>query len=297
MVPRVSVVIPTFNRPTLLRRAVISALAAVGAGGDVVVIDDGSEVPAAEVLADLAGPRLTVLRNAEGKGASAARNFGVRQARGDVIFFLDDDDELLPDYIARVDAETGGFASAAFGYSAYMLRSPASEEADVAKLDRTGLIDPTLPLRKRLIGLCMGVWMHRGLFLEAGGLDPALTIDEDTDLTIRLFDRRQPGWFDGRPGVAVDRRAQDGLTATVAPMVAARSYVSTYLKNAARLRPGSPDDRFLSGRALRRAGLAGALPLAREVLARTRHPLTYANGVAVLGATLAKARLRGPGRR
>ena len=93
----ISIIIPTYNRASLLRRAVASALAACPDKAEVVVVDDQSDT-AEGALADVADdPRLTVVTNAGDKGASGARNFGVQIARGAIVIFLDDDDEIIAD--------------------------------------------------------------------------------------------------------------------------------------------------------------------------------------------------------
>jgi hypothetical protein len=94
--PAVSVVVPTHDRPDLLVRAVRSALAQTVSDLEVVVVDDGSTV-AVQVDDD----RVRVLRHDAPRGAPAARNTGVAASRGDLIAFLDDDDEWLPDKLAR----------------------------------------------------------------------------------------------------------------------------------------------------------------------------------------------------
>ena len=94
--PAVSVVIPTHDRPDLLLRAVASVLAQTVTDLEVVVVDDGSARPV-EVHDD----RVTVLRHDTALGAPAARNTGVAASTGDVVAFLDDDDQWLPTKLAR----------------------------------------------------------------------------------------------------------------------------------------------------------------------------------------------------
>jgi len=93
----VSAVIPTWNRARLLGRAIASALAALGAGDEVVVADDGSTDTTTEIVASF-GPRVRHLRLPHA-GAGAARNAGLAAARGPLVAFLDSDDEWFPDKI------------------------------------------------------------------------------------------------------------------------------------------------------------------------------------------------------
>ncbi len=102
--PLLSVVIPTWNRARLVCEAVESALAQSPGGVEVIVVDDGSTDGTGEVLARRFGSRVRVLRQASRRGPGAARNAGVREARGHLLAFLDSDDLWLP---GKLDAELG----------------------------------------------------------------------------------------------------------------------------------------------------------------------------------------------
>ena len=97
----ISIVIPTYNRPELLRRAVDSALAQTWKNIEVIIVDDGStDLAVAPLLSRLEmEPKITVLRQ-ENKHVSAARNAGVRVARGEYVAFLDDDNTLNPVFLS-----------------------------------------------------------------------------------------------------------------------------------------------------------------------------------------------------
>jgi glycosyltransferase involved in cell wall biosynthesis len=95
--PKVSVIIPTWNRPELLRDAVVSVLHQTEQDFEVLVVDDHSEYGVAEKIArDLGDPRIHYIRQPEHRGVGAARNIGIASARAPYIAFLDDDDQWLP---------------------------------------------------------------------------------------------------------------------------------------------------------------------------------------------------------
>lgn len=96
MKPVVSAVIPTFNRPLIVKRAVQSALAQTYKEIEVVVIIDGPHEATRVVLSEIDDPRLRVIELPSNRGAAGARNAGVFEAAGEWIAFLDDDDEWLP---------------------------------------------------------------------------------------------------------------------------------------------------------------------------------------------------------
>src|SRR4051794_27184153 len=97
--PRVSVIIPTRNRPKLVVGAVQSALAQDGARVEVCVIDDASEPPVA--LPDELAEQVVLVRFDSHRGAGAARNAGLEATTAELVAFLDDDDVWLPGKLAR----------------------------------------------------------------------------------------------------------------------------------------------------------------------------------------------------
>jgi glycosyltransferase involved in cell wall biosynthesis len=97
----VSAVIPTHGRPELLACAVRSALRQTWRHLEVIVVVDGADAATEAYLASVADHRLRTVILPETAGGCAARNSGVRAASGEWIAFLDDDDEWMPDKIAR----------------------------------------------------------------------------------------------------------------------------------------------------------------------------------------------------
>jgi len=95
--PLVSIIIPTYNRAPLLRKAIISALAQERAGElfemEIIVVDDCSPDETAQVVAEF--PHVHYLRLPQNRGASGARNAGIERAKGKYVALLDDDDEFL----------------------------------------------------------------------------------------------------------------------------------------------------------------------------------------------------------
>ena len=95
--PLVSVVIPTYNRGTYLKTAIASALAQEYAGElfelETIVVDDCSPDDMRHIAT--AFPGVQYVRLPENRGASGARNAGIKLAKGKYVALLDDDDEFL----------------------------------------------------------------------------------------------------------------------------------------------------------------------------------------------------------
>lgn len=95
--PKVSIVIPTHNRPELLKRALNSVYAQTFDSFEVIVVDDGNAPRAYDVLGEyLSRPHFVYLETEKDRGGSRARNIGIKHAKGELVAFLDDDDEWLP---------------------------------------------------------------------------------------------------------------------------------------------------------------------------------------------------------
>lgn len=92
----VSVVIPTFNRAFTLKRTLESVLCQSYRQFEIVVVDDGSTDKTEEIAQRVADSRLRWVRHDKNLGAAAARNTGIKAARGNWVAFLDSDDEWLP---------------------------------------------------------------------------------------------------------------------------------------------------------------------------------------------------------
>jgi glycosyltransferase involved in cell wall biosynthesis len=91
MNPKVSVVIPTYNREVKVRNAIESVLAQTVTDLEVIVVDDGSSDGTGQMLGETFGDRIRYYAQ-DNQGVSVARNKGVEEARGEWIAFLDSDD-------------------------------------------------------------------------------------------------------------------------------------------------------------------------------------------------------------
>ena len=99
----VSVVIPTYNRYHLLKRAIQSVLNQTFQDIEIIVVDDGSTDGTQDLFVYPVNenPKIRYLRQNVNCGAQATRNAGIRKAKGDWIAFLDSDDEWLPEKLEK----------------------------------------------------------------------------------------------------------------------------------------------------------------------------------------------------
>ena len=183
--PLVSVVVPSYNGEKYLRNAVDSALGQTYDRLEVIVVDDGSAMPQAEVLSEIRDARLRTVRQ-ENAGVAAARNRGARLGQGGLIAFLDADDRWFPEKLeAQVPLFDAGvtvvfsdryrFRNETRFDATYLQHLPVPE----AKNFLPGLI------RRNFVGLSTAV-VSRTAFERVGGFSEAPGIWEDWDLWLRL---------------------------------------------------------------------------------------------------------------
>ncbi|MCG9479561.1 MAG: glycosyltransferase [Actinomycetia bacterium] len=94
--PKVSVIIPTYNRASLIPRAIESVLAQNYNGIEIIIVDDGSTDNTKEVINKLKDKKIKYIQHKENMGGAAARNTGIKMAKAEYIAFLDSDDEWFP---------------------------------------------------------------------------------------------------------------------------------------------------------------------------------------------------------
>jgi hypothetical protein len=187
MTPELTIVIPTRDRPALLRAAVASALGQ-DVDVEVIVVDDGSPEPVALAR----DPRLRVLRHKGPHGGSAARNLGAREARAPRVTWLDDDDELLP-HAARTSLVAIHESDLP---PPVAVLSGIDVVNDAGRVLERRLPPPALPRGSHFLleGDVAGRSYHtkqtlvvdRELFLRLGGFDPAFRSRVQSELFLRL---------------------------------------------------------------------------------------------------------------
>ena len=179
--PKVSVILPFYDRAATLPRCLDSVRAQTFADWEMLAVDDGSGDGSARVVEQYGDPRIRVLRHAANRGPGAARQTGLEAAGGEFIAILDSDDEWLPEKLERQLA-TGGDAVSC----GYFARQGEKEWI----FQHPPVADWVAHLHFRCM-LCAGSTLlaRRALALEIGGFDPALRFYEDWDFVLRLAER------------------------------------------------------------------------------------------------------------
>ena len=99
--PLVSIVITTHNRPTLLKRAIDSAVGQTYPKTEIIVVDDASEKETQAVCSQYKNIKYYYIPKEESKGGNHARNLGIKASSGKYVSLLDDDDYWKPEKIEK----------------------------------------------------------------------------------------------------------------------------------------------------------------------------------------------------
>jgi len=232
--------------------AIRSVLSQSRAVDEIIVVDDGSTDATAARLPALFGDRVRYVRQSNA-GVSAARNHGLRLARGRYLAFLDDDDEWLPDKTRQqwqwleahpdfgmVLCDVMRMNPLRLDYSVLRRRQALPEDGHILKWV---LMDPSLTPSS--------VMLRRSTWETVGGFDEALPTAEDIDFHLRVAARCKIGLIEeplvrsmrGHAGLSsltrtygdyirVIESAAAAATGLVAPADRARALARAYARNA-----------------------------------------------------------------
>ena len=194
MKDRISVVIPTHNRASVLPRAVLSVLNQSHQNIEIIIIDDGSTDETKQVLAPYILNQSIIYHKFENAGVAAARNIGAALASGDWIAFLDSDDEWLEEKLSeQMD---------------FLKTHP---HLDIVYTDeiwiRNGVQVNKKNHHKKLGGMIFGeclkqcliapssVLLSKKFFVEMNGFDESFVVCEDYDLWLRISSKYEIGFI------------------------------------------------------------------------------------------------------
>ena len=182
--PKVSVILPTYDRPEYLRKAVDSVGSQTYENVELVVVDDHSPTPAAETLDEVDGVEIRIVRHEENRGANEARNTGIDAADGRYIAFLDDDDTWHPKKLERqvrtfdtTDSDVGVvYTGTRYEYGSYNRIEKASLSGQVTKA----------LLRGGSFGQFSTLLVDAAVIEESGALDTRFPSWQDREWLLRL---------------------------------------------------------------------------------------------------------------
>lgn len=186
----ISIVIPVYNREHLILRSIESVLSQTYKNIEVIIVDDASTDKTKEVVCEINDSRIKYFKQEINKGPSAARNLGVQKAKGELIAFLDSDDEWYADKLekqVKIFSELDDdFAAVFCNYETIDFKTKEKLGDCVIKVDvcenfRSGNNFKTPSPCTMLI--------KAEAYKKVNGFDERLKANEDTELAIKLCKR------------------------------------------------------------------------------------------------------------
>ena len=185
--PKVSVVIPTFNRSTLLTDAIDSVLTQTYSNYEIIVVDDGSTDDTADVVARYDNKVRYIYR--ENGGLSAARNTGIASAKGEYIAFLDSDDMFVATKLEKQVRILDENPEICFCYSNVAFCDAKMNFLRVRGADhqfKSGYMAKEALLWKACCGQPQSWLIRKKCFDETGGFEESLRHSEEREMSVRL---------------------------------------------------------------------------------------------------------------
>lgn len=217
-VPLFSVVVPTYNRSQRLQRALGSIAAQTLQDYEVIVVDDASTDQTPTLLAALESERLRALRNEQNRGVSGSRNRGCAAARGELVVFLDDDDQLRPEALACLREAHLAAPDVDFFWGERLIheKNLAGDQIGVREDDWSSVRGPLSGSSFLPFAIATATnsafTIRRRVFEALGGFDETLKMSEDRELFIRLARNGNTGSPVPQVLVDVDEHFIDSLS-------------------------------------------------------------------------------------
>ena len=191
---QISVIIPVFNRPDLLVRALQSVANQTLPPYEVVIVDDGSSPPVDESLKEIF-PGIKIIRNRRNLGVAAARNLGIEHVRGEWVALLDSDDEWEPSKLKKQSEYLNNSPHIRAIHTAERWIRKGNEVKPPSYLDKSNHL-----LWERSLNHCLicpsSVLLHISIFETIGYFDESLSVCEDYDFWLRLLLTEKIGLID-----------------------------------------------------------------------------------------------------
>jgi glycosyltransferase involved in cell wall biosynthesis len=176
----ITIITPTYNREILLQNTIRSILAQSYKDWELIIVDDGSTDGTGQAIQPFLTDKRIRYMKKHNSGQADSLNYGVMQAKGDFITFLDSDDEAYPNWLevvsGNIKADTGILCSGA-------IRKFANGAMHQEGMSRFRFFGKTYHLKFT----CGSLFIRREIFNAINGYDASLSANIQTDLGYRLL--------------------------------------------------------------------------------------------------------------
>ena len=188
--PRISVIIPIYNKENCILNTLNSVHNQTYTNFELIIIDGGSTDKSLEIIKDFNDTRLTIYAQT-GKGVSSARNEGASYAKGELIAFLDADDEWKPNYLQTIWELYQKYPDAGIYATAYEIQTE-TYKTEIKCTDVPEKYTGILPSYYHAIAtgpqpiITSGITIPKKIFDIMGGFNENMRIGEDLDMWARI---------------------------------------------------------------------------------------------------------------
>lgn len=187
--PLVSAIITTHNRKKLLELAINSVFTQTYENIECIVVDDASTDNTKDYCSSLKNLIYIPIKKEDSKGGNYARNVGIMHAHGELIAFLDDDDEWFPEKIEKQVMLMMKNQDVGFVYCGRIIEKETSSGTtiieDYPRISARG--DMSQKILSRICCVTSEILVKRDLLLKVGCFDESIKFWQEYELTIRLF--------------------------------------------------------------------------------------------------------------
>jgi glycosyltransferase involved in cell wall biosynthesis len=230
----ISVVIPTRNRSERLERAINSVFAQTFKNWEIIIVDDNSIDDTKSLVEKLNNNKISYINLPKQKGGAAARNIGINKSAGEYIAFLDDDDEWLPEKLAKqynmflkspeiALCYTGRTIIRENKYYLGFSKKYSYKHSNSGDQYRSIMSD-------NFIGVTSSVMIKKEVLLELNGFDENLPCYQDYELFIRILKKWKASGID-EPLVLYHLSEPSHVSFTRLNVVKAEAYLAEKYKD------------------------------------------------------------------
>ena len=188
----ISVIIPTYSRSDYIERAINSVLNQTYQNFELIIVDDNN--PNTQARFELEkkmekykdNPKIHYIQHEKNKNGAAARNTGIKIAKGDYIAFLDDDDFYLPTRLEELSSALEKNQEYDAAYSNCIIINANKEITSIVYATKSGNISKELLLKKATIGTGSNLFFRAKALKEIKGFDESFKRHQDIEVLVRF---------------------------------------------------------------------------------------------------------------
>jgi glycosyltransferase involved in cell wall biosynthesis len=201
---KITVIIPTYNRASMIRESVASVLRQTFTDFEIIVVDDGSTDNTKAVVESFKDPRIKYIYQ-ENRGASAARNTGIEASSSEYVAFLDSDDVYIDNAIENALKYLELYPDVGFCYGQCHMSRLGGEvyRTRISHFHKKSTVIKPLTQVKELLAIDCPITLstltvRRTCLIEIGGFNEDLVVAEDWHVFIKLA-KKYPAFYIAEP--------------------------------------------------------------------------------------------------